>query len=87
MRVFQVMMILFILSGLTGLVLHFQGKMEFKLETNPSLNGMALFWETIKGATLPPVLAPGVMIQLGLLGLAYAYRHQTVNQSKIGDKR
>jgi len=87
MRVFQVMMILFILSGLTGLVLHFRGKMEFKLETNPSLNGMALFWETIRGATVPPVLAPGMMIQLGLLGLAYAYRHQTVNLSKIGDKR
>jgi len=76
MRLFQVTMIFFILSGLIGLVLHYQGKMEFKLETNPSLSGMELFWETIKGATVPPVLAPGMMIQIGLLGLAYAYKNK-----------
>lgn len=81
-RVFQVTMILFIMSGLIGLMLHFQGKMEFKLETNPTLSGMELFWETIRGATLPPVLAPGMMIQIGLIGLAYAYRNKTVNRPK-----
>jgi hypothetical protein len=86
-RIFQLTMILFILSGLIGLWLHYQGKMEFKLETNPSLSGMELFWETIKGATIPPVLAPGMMIQIGLLGLAYGYRHPAVNQSKTGDNR
>jgi len=81
-RVFQVTMILFIMSGLIGLMLHFQGKMEFKMETNPTLSGMELFWETIKGATVPPVLAPGMMIQIGLIGLAYAYRNKTVNRPK-----
>ncbi|MCI0660843.1 MAG: hypothetical protein L0220_07190 [Acidobacteria bacterium] len=84
MRVFQVIMILFILSGLIGLMLHYQGKMEFKLETNPALSGMELFWETIKGATVPPVLAPGMMIQIGLIGLAYAYRQKV--DPKTGDK-
>jgi hypothetical protein len=85
MRVFQVIMILFILSGFIGLLLHYQGKMEFKLETNPSLNGMELFWETIKGTTVPPVLAPGMMIQLGILGLAYAYRFRRAINPKTGD--
>jgi hypothetical protein len=75
MRIFQVVMILFMISGVVGLVLHYRDKMEFKLETNPDLAGWHLFREVIKGATLPPVLAPGVMIQIGLLGLAYTYRH------------
>jgi hypothetical protein len=82
MRVFQVTMIFFILSGLIGLILHYQGKMEFKLEMNPSLSGMELFWETIKGAAVPPVLAPGMMIQLGLLGLAFAYRNRRLINPK-----
>jgi hypothetical protein len=74
MRIFQAIMTLFILSGILGIWLHYQGKVEFKLETNPDLGGMELFWETIKGATVPPVLAPGAMTLLGSLGLAYAYR-------------
>jgi hypothetical protein len=74
-RAFQITMILFVLSGVIGILLHYQGKVEFKLETNPALAGLELFWEAIKGAAVPPVLAPGMMIQLGLLGLAYTYRH------------
>ena len=27
-------------------------------------------------AKVPPALAPGVMIQLGLIGLAYTYRYK-----------
>jgi hypothetical protein len=37
------------------------------------MKGLELFWEAMKGAT--PSLAPGVMAQLGLLGLACTYRH------------
>jgi len=71
-------MILFIASGILGIGLHYKARMEFKLEMNPELSGTKLFLETIRGATVPPVLAPGVMIQLGLLGLAYAYAHKTM---------
>ena len=39
----------------------------------PSLRGFELFSQSVTGAT--PTLAPGVMLQLGLLGLAYTYRH------------
>lgn len=79
-RVFQATMILFMLSGVTGVWLHYQGKVAFKLETNPALAGMELFRAAIKGVA-PPLLAPGMMIQMGLLGLAYAYRHPALRAS------
>lgn len=73
-RVFQIVMILFVIAGLVGLVLHYQGSVEFQLEVNPDLSGMELFSKAIR-AKAPPALGPGAMINLGLLGLAYAYRH------------
>jgi len=79
-RIFQATMILFLLSGVAGLLLHYQGNVEFKSETNPSLAGLELFWEAMKGKA-PPALAPGVMIQIGLLGLAYTYRHPALRVS------
>lgn len=66
---FRGVMVLFIVSGLLGLVLHYQGNMEFELEMYPSLQGIKLIWATLKGAT--PVLAPGTMIATGVIGWAY----------------
>ena len=62
----------FLASGLAGIYFHYQGSVEFKLESNPTLAGWALFWAAVR-AKAPPLLAPGEMIQLGLLGLAYSY--------------
>ena len=62
-------MVFFIVSGVLGLALHFNGNMAFELEMYPSMKGTELVWETLKGAT--PVLAPGTMIATGLLGWAY----------------
>jgi hypothetical protein len=73
-RAIQGTMIAFIAAGFAGFYFHYQGSAEFKLESNPSLAGWRLFWEAIRGKA-PPALAPGVMIQLGLIGLAYTYRH------------
>jgi hypothetical protein len=70
-QVFQVTMVLFIAAGLIGLVFHYQGARAFQLEVDPSLNGAALFWKTVR-AKAPPALAPGSMIGLGIVGLAYA---------------
>ena len=81
-RVLQGTMILFVLSGLAGFILHYQGNAEFELEMYPSLKGMKLFWEAIQGAT--PTLAPGTMIQLGLLGWVYTIRHPQLGSSKGG---
>lgn len=73
-RAVRATMMAFIAAGFAGFYYHFQGSAEFKLESNPSLAGWALFWEAVRSKN-PPSLAPGVMIQLGLLGLVYTYRH------------
>jgi len=79
LRAFQGTMLFFVVGGLLGLYLHYQGNVEFELEMYPSLKGWGLFWEALKGAT--PALAPGAIIQLGLLGLAYTYRHPALVKS------
>jgi hypothetical protein len=72
-RVLQFLMLIFALSGVMGLVFHFRGNVEFERESYPSRAGLELFREAMMGAT--PALAPGTMIQLALIGLAYSYRH------------
>lgn len=81
-RTFQVLMVLLALSGFIGILQHYQAKKEFQLEVNPSLQGSALFWEAARSLS-PPTLAPGIMIQVGLLGLAYAYRHPALQGSSL----
>src|ERR1041385_163676 len=78
-RALQVMMGIFLLSGGAGVLLHYRGNVEFELERMPSLSGLGLFWQAIRGAT--PTLAPGTMLQLGLVGLAYTYRHPSLRRS------
>jgi hypothetical protein len=73
-RALRATMGLFLIAGLAGFALHYQANMEFRLESNPSLSGWTLVWAVLSGKT-PPVLAPGAMIQLGLLGLVYTYKH------------
>jgi hypothetical protein len=73
LRALQVLMLMFVIAGATGLVLHYRGNAEFELEMYPSKAGWELFRESMMGAT--PALAPGTMIQLALIGLAYSYRH------------
>jgi hypothetical protein len=53
---------------------HLQGAAEFQLEMDPSQP----LWNVVKKALqaqAPPALAPGVLLQMGLLGLIYTYRH------------
>ena len=78
-RVFQIMMLLSVVSGLIGVYLHYRGNVEFELEMYPGLSGMGLFWEALKGAT--PSLAPGTMLVLGLLGLLFTFRHPALRGS------
>lgn len=80
LRALQAVMLLFIVSGGIGFWLHMQAKIEFQLEVNPSLAGMALYRKALESVS-PPALAPGMMIQLGLLGLAFAYRHPALSGS------
>jgi len=64
---------LFIVAAMVGVGLHFRGNVEFEQELSPTTGGLELLRKTITGAT--PVLAPGSMVLLGLIGLAHAYRH------------
>jgi hypothetical protein len=73
LRLLQVLMILFLGSGVLGVALHFQGNSEFELEMHPAISGFELISKTLTGAT--PVLAPGSMSLLGVIGLASTYRH------------
>lgn len=70
---FRALMFVCVLSGIGGQWLHYSGNAEFELEMYPDRAGMELFRESMSGAT--PVLAPGTMTVIGLLGLAYAWRH------------
>ncbi|MDA1095399.1 MAG: hypothetical protein O3A25_19380 [Acidobacteria bacterium] len=69
----------FVTSGLVGVVLHYRGNEAFELEMYPTLSGAGLVYETLTGAT--PVLAPGSMALLGLVGLAATYRHPAVGRA------
>jgi hypothetical protein len=81
-QVLQVLMLIFVLAGVLGLTLHYQGNAEFELEMYPERSGMELFREAMMGAT--PALAPGTMIQLALIGLAYTYRHPRLTRKDSG---
>jgi hypothetical protein len=72
-RVLQALMALFVFAGPIGMGLHYGANSEFEHEMDPSLTGYRLFMESLSGAT--PLLAPGSMVQLGLIGLVYTYRH------------
>jgi hypothetical protein len=75
LRAIQLIMLLFVLCGVLGMWLHYDGRVEFRLELDPTLAGWRLFCEAMTGSTSPPVLAPGVMIQMGLMGLVCVYGH------------
>jgi hypothetical protein len=68
----QIVMALFVLAGFAGAAAHFHGSTEFQLDLDPDMSTWELI-EKVMRAKAPPVLAPGMMLQLGLLGLAYAY--------------
>jgi len=79
LRALQVVMGLFVLAGFAGMAAHFVGSAEYQLENDPTI-GLWDLIEKVMRAKAPPVLAPGMMLQMGLLGLAYVYsdrRHRS----------
>jgi hypothetical protein len=73
LKLFQIVMALYLLVGALGVYFHLRGNIEFALERDPALSGLRLLWKALRGAS--PALAPGALAQLGLLGLLYTYRH------------
>jgi hypothetical protein len=74
-------MVFLVLSGALGVVLHYRGSLEFQLEMDPTQSGWELFTKVLH-AKAPPALAPGVMAQLGLIGLVYTYRHPAAGRRR-----
>lgn len=81
LRAMRVSMLAFILAGAVGIGLHYKGSAEFQTEVDPTLAGFALF-RKVMTSKAPPALAPGIMAQLGLLGLAYTFRHPAYSRNR-----
>jgi hypothetical protein len=72
LRAIEVVMALCVLASFAGIAAHFVGSAEFQRDLDPEMSTRELI-EKVMRAKAPPVLAPGMMLQLGLLGLAYVY--------------
>jgi FtsH-binding integral membrane protein len=70
----------FVVAGIAGLVLHYNGNREFQKELDPALSGWPLFVKVVT-AKAPPAVAPAGMIQLGLLGLLFTYKNSGRRQA------
>jgi hypothetical protein len=86
LRALQLVMLMYVAAGIIGIVLHFQANAEFQREMDPAIGGMDLFWKVVE-ATAPPALSPGLMVQLGLLGLVYTYRHPGLREEDFGSSQ
>ena len=63
-----------VVAGLIGVGLHFNGAAEFQRDIDPSIAWWPLVTKVARSQS-PPLLAPAAMVQLGLIGLVYAFRH------------
>lgn len=77
LRTLQVVSLFLIISGAVGVYFHLTGNIEATKEFEPDLAGLPFWVDVIRGAA--PSLAPGTMVQFGLLGLLYAYRHPALS--------
>lgn len=73
LRTLQVLMLASFVAGAIGVIQHYRANLLDAGESDPSLSGRALYIEAIEGSI--PALAPGTMVQIALLGLAFAFRH------------
>jgi hypothetical protein len=83
LRVFRLLMVLCVGAGLLGVILHFNGAAEFQRELDPTVGAIGVAQKAMR-AKAPPVLAPGLMAQLGLLGLIFSYRHPSDTRAETG---
>lgn len=73
-RVLQGAMTLCVTAAAAGIAFHFNGAAQFQLEIDPSLSWRQVFGKVVR-AQAPPLLAPGALLQLGLIGLIHTHRH------------
>jgi hypothetical protein len=75
-RLFRVTMMLFVVAGFAGVALHMQGAAEFQREIDPAMERWTLLTKVLH-AKAPPAFAPGLMVQLGLIGMAFSFSKET----------
>ena len=80
LRLFRLTMLAFVLGGIVGLWFHLSSNMEFELEMYPTLTGLELLSKALGGAM--PALAPGALVQLGLIGFLYTYQHPALSREQ-----
>ena len=80
LRLFRWTMLAFVLGGMVGLWFHLSSNMEFELEMHPTLSGLELLFKALSGAM--PALAPGALVQLGLIGFLYTYQHPALSREQ-----
>lgn len=85
LRALHATMVLFLVSGLAGVAFHFDGAAEFQREIEPAQPRWELFKKVMR-TEAPPVLAPGLMMQLGLLGLISTYHSPAVTNGTSRQK-
>lgn len=80
LRTLQLLSLLLLVSGIVGTAQHMLGNIGHERESNPGLAGFDLYKLAAMGST--PLLAPGIMLQLGLIGLLYTYRHPALTKQE-----
>lgn len=79
-RILRVAMLALVVAGVLGVLLHYRGSLEFQVDMDPTLSATQLFWKVMH-MKAPPTLAPGVLAQLGLLGLISTFHHPALGRS------
>ena len=74
-QAFRILMFVLMVTGAIGAVLHYRANMEFQLEMDPSVGGLALMTKVLH-AKAPPSLAPGNMVLVALIGLIAVWRSE-----------
>lgn len=67
LKVLYYISLIVMLVGIVGVVLHLANNYEFEQEMRPNLAGAELMMRAFTGAL--PVMAPGALIPIGLIGL------------------
>ena len=80
LRIFRLAMLAYVLAGFVGVWFHFDANLDFELEMYSKLSGWDLLFRAAHGAL--PVLAPGALVQLGLIGLLYSHRHPALGAGR-----
>lgn len=79
LRAWQVSMLGLILAGGLGTWFHMTSKIEFQKEMAPEAGPAELLWSALQSQS-PPSLAPGMLAQLGFMGLFYTYAHPVLRR-------